>query len=42
MIYHLSQVRDGKIVRLTTHFTREEALAAAGRIEPEERSGSQT
>jgi ketosteroid isomerase-like protein len=39
MIFHLSRVRDGRIVRLTTHFTREEALAAAGRNGPEERSG---
>jgi ketosteroid isomerase-like protein len=40
MIYHLSRVRDGRIVRTTTHFTKEEALEAAGRIEPEEGSGS--
>jgi len=30
VIFHLYRVRDGKIVRLTTHFTKEEALDAAG------------
>jgi ketosteroid isomerase-like protein len=40
MIFHLSRVREGRIVRLTTHSTREDALAAAGQIEPGERSAS--
>jgi len=30
MIFHLYRVRDGKLVRLTTHFTRGDALEAAG------------
>jgi ketosteroid isomerase-like protein len=30
MIFHVYRVRTGKIVRLTTHFTREDALEAAG------------
>lgn len=29
MVFHLYSVRGGRIVRLTTHFTREEALEAA-------------
>jgi ketosteroid isomerase-like protein len=29
LIFHVYRVRAGKIVRLTTHFTREEALEAA-------------
>ena len=30
MVFHLYSVRGGRIVRLTAHFTREEALEAAG------------
>jgi hypothetical protein len=30
MIFHIWRVRDGRLVRLTTHLTKEEALAAAG------------
>ena len=30
VIFHLYRVRDGKIVRLSTHFTKREALEAAG------------
>jgi ketosteroid isomerase-like protein len=30
MVFHLYRVRGGKLVRLTTHFTREEAFEAAG------------
>jgi hypothetical protein len=33
MIFHLYTVRGGKLLRLTTHSTREEALEAAGRPE---------
>ena len=37
MIFHLSRWRGGRLVRLSTHFTREEALTASGRAEPGER-----
>jgi hypothetical protein len=29
MIFHLNRVRGGRIARLTTHFTRDEAVEAA-------------
>jgi hypothetical protein len=31
VIFHLSRVRGGRIVRLTTHSTKDDALEAAGK-----------